>query len=79
MAFLMNKMQERRCKQVWEKEVTHPILDISYLHFHMHNFMIPGGCHGLNMSPQNSQVAALTANVMVLRGRACGLDAGGAP
>ena len=66
----MNEMQKGRGEQVWEKEVTGPIFNISYLHVHMYNFMTHVGCYELNVSPRNSYVEALPLNMMVLGGGA---------
>lgn len=52
-------------EQVWEKEATRSILNISYLHFHMYNFITRVGCQEVNVTPQ--YVEALLLNVMLSR------------
>lgn len=67
MAFLTNERQKGDGTQVWEKAVTHSIFDISYIHFHRHNFMIHGGFYRLTVYflKKNAYVKALTLSAMV--------------
>lgn len=62
--FPKKETQKGCSEQVWEKEATHSILNISYLHFHMYNFITRVGCHEVNVSLQ--YVEALLLNVMLL-------------
>ena len=48
--FPKREMQKGCSEQVWEKEATRSILNISYLHFHMYNFITRVGCHEVNVS-----------------------------
>ena len=63
MVFPNREMQKGCSEQVWEKEATHSILNISYLHFHMYNFIMRVGCQEVNVSPQ--YVEALLLNAML--------------